>query len=181
MNWKCRAYYNVWQKPEGECDQNTRGALLPKVFWSHFRKGFRQTAIYMYDQEWLIPIMTYLFTIIFSIMYHELFWFYLQNIWLSHYRFKGKVSATKIRGSSDTHEDPPEKTFKNKLIMLISIVFVCFTRNYYDISVYNYIFNNLLRNILIYFQHVWLFLYHIHCMWKDKGSSTLTKTSSWVD
>ena len=48
----------------------------PRVFWSHFREGFRQTAIY--DQEWLIPIMTYLFTIIFSIIYHELFWFYLK-------------------------------------------------------------------------------------------------------
>ena len=54
------------------------------------------------------------------------------------------------------------------------------------------IFNNLLRNIQIYFQNVWLFLYLGQSRWEDKvtatkirGSSTLTKTllkgSSWVD
>ena len=41
----------------------------------------------------------------------------------------------------DTHEDPPEMVFKSGLLMQISIVFMCFTGNGYDISVYNYIFN----------------------------------------
>ena len=53
---------------------------LGHIFTTVFRQQF--------DQEWLIPIMTYLFSSvynnIFSIMYYELFWLYLQNMWLSH-------------------------------------------------------------------------------------------------
>ena len=33
----------------GNVTKTDEGARLPRVFWSHFREGFRQTAIY--DQE----------------------------------------------------------------------------------------------------------------------------------
>ena len=59
---------------------------------------------------------------------------------------------------------------------------MCITGIDYDIPVYNYIFNYLLRNILIYFQNVWLFLNLGQSRWDDKvtaikirGSSTLKK------
>ena len=48
------------------------------------------------------------------------------------------------------------------------LLFLCFTENDYDISVYNYIFNYLLRNILIYFQNIWLFLYLGQSRWENK-------------
>ena len=31
--------------PRGNVTKTHEGALLPRVFWSHFREGFRQTAI----------------------------------------------------------------------------------------------------------------------------------------
>ena len=44
------------KNPRGNVVKTHERALLLRVFWSHLREGFRQTAIY--DQEWLIPIMT---------------------------------------------------------------------------------------------------------------------------
>ena len=69
------------------CVANLSQVPTGMMFWSHFREGFCQTATY--DQEWLIPITVWhiclaMFTIIFSIIYYELLWFYLQNIRLSH-------------------------------------------------------------------------------------------------
>ena len=37
------------KNPRGNVTKTHEGALLPRVFWPHFREGFRQTA--MYDQE----------------------------------------------------------------------------------------------------------------------------------
>ena len=37
----------------GNVTKTHEGALLPRVFWSHFHEGFRQTAIY--DQEMINP------------------------------------------------------------------------------------------------------------------------------
>ena len=63
--------------------------------------------------------------------------------------------------------------------MLISIfVCVCITGNDYHISVYNYIFNYLLRNILIYFQNVRLFLFiGGQSRWEDKVTATKIRGS----
>ena len=66
------------KNPRENVTKTHEGALLPRVFWSHFREGFRQTATY--EWGWLIPIMTYPFTIIFSVINREAFWFYQQDV-----------------------------------------------------------------------------------------------------
>ena len=139
------------KQPWGNTTKTHEGALLPRMFWSLFREGFCQTAIY--DREWLIPIMTYLLTIIFLIIYYEIFWFHLKKCLafphLGQSRWEDKVTVPKIKGSSTRRPSektrrpsektrrPSERVFMSGLIMLISIVFLCVTGNDYDISVYN--------------------------------------------
>ena len=60
------------------------------VFWSHFREIWHQTAIH--DWEWLLPIVTYLHTIIFSIIYYRIFRFYLKNICFFHKLISNRCS-----------------------------------------------------------------------------------------
>ena len=73
-------------------------------------------------------------------------------------RWEDKVTATKI----NTHEDPPERVFKSGLlIVLISIVFICFTGNNYDISLQLYFLLFIAEHsgLLAKIKNVWLFLY----------------------
>ena len=56
---------------------------------------------------------------------------YFQDVCLFLYlgpsRWEDKVTATMVRGSSDTHEAPPERVFVSGLMMLIFIVLFCVT------------------------------------------------------
>ena len=77
----------------------------------------------------------------------------------------------------DAHEDPHGvQGWTNSANF--HCLFVCFTGNDYDISVYNYMFTYLLRNILMYFQDISFFLYIGQSRWEDNVTSTKIRGSS---
>ena len=135
-------YITVWYN-EGKCDQTHDEVLITieEVLHFNFRESCCQAAIY--DWEWLIPIMTYmyLFLFIFSTIYYNItFLFYLQDVWLARHLGQCRRLTNSIPSLLSMHDDR-----RNKMCSVE--ISTCIRYNFWDWKILGPVILNLILHL----------------------------------